>query len=196
MKFFDIIFIGRIFNRFFKDMDEVDVWLLFQVEMFIQNVILVFFCVGMIVGVFLWFFVVVGFFVIFFLVLYIVFRVLIWELKCLDNIMQLFFFFYIMFSIQGFVIIYVYNKGQEFLYRYQELLDDNQVFFFLFMCVMWWLVVWLDFISIVFIIIMGLMIVFMYGQIFLVYVGFVIFYVVQLMGLFQFMVRLVFEIEV
>lgn len=130
MKFFDIIFIGRIFNRFFKDMDEVDVWLLFQVEMFIQNVILVFFCVGMIVGVFLWFFVVVGFFVIFFLVLYIVFRVLIWELKCLDNIMQLFFFFYIMFSIQGFVIIYVYNKGQEFLYRYQELLDDNQVFFF------------------------------------------------------------------
>uniref|UniRef100_A0A8D0WNG2 ATP-binding cassette sub-family C member 5 n=1 Tax=Sus scrofa TaxID=9823 RepID=A0A8D0WNG2_PIG len=60
MKFFDTTPTGRILNRFSKDMDEVDVRLPFQAEMFIQNVILVFFCVGMIAGVFPWFLVAVG----------------------------------------------------------------------------------------------------------------------------------------
>uniref|UniRef100_A0A2I3HGR9 ATP binding cassette subfamily C member 5 n=1 Tax=Nomascus leucogenys TaxID=61853 RepID=A0A2I3HGR9_NOMLE len=74
MKFFDTTPTGRILNRFSKDMDEVDVRLPFQAEMFIQNVILVFFCVGMIAGVFPWFLVAVGPLVILFSVLHIVSR--------------------------------------------------------------------------------------------------------------------------
>ena len=52
----------------------VDVRLPFQAEMFIQNVILVFFCVGIIAGVFPWFLVAVGPLVILFSILHIVSR--------------------------------------------------------------------------------------------------------------------------
>ncbi|KAK2538418.1 Abcc5 [Columba guinea] len=74
MKFFDTTPTGRILNRFSKDMDEVDVRLPFQAEMFIQNVILVFFCVGVISGVFPWFLVAVGPLIVLFTVLHVVSR--------------------------------------------------------------------------------------------------------------------------
>ncbi|XP_007468996.1 PREDICTED: multidrug resistance-associated protein 5 isoform X2 [Lipotes vexillifer] len=89
MKFFDTTPTGRILNRFSKDMDEVDVRLPFQAEMFIQNVILVFFCVGMIAGVFPWFLVAVGPLIILFSVLHIVSR----YQELLDNNQSPFFLF-------------------------------------------------------------------------------------------------------
>lgn len=52
----------------------VDVRLPFQAEMFIQNVILVFFCVGVISGVFPWFLVAVGPLIVLFTVLHVVSR--------------------------------------------------------------------------------------------------------------------------
>ncbi|XP_067897765.1 ATP-binding cassette sub-family C member 5-like [Heterodontus francisci] len=69
MKFFDTTPSGRILNRFSKDMDEVDTRLPFQAEMFIQNIILVFFCLGVVGSVFPWFLVAVGPLVILFMIL-------------------------------------------------------------------------------------------------------------------------------
>ncbi|MGH0138248.1 UNVERIFIED_CONTAM: hypothetical protein FKN15_038511 [Acipenser sinensis] len=74
MKFFDTTPAGRILNRFSKDMDEVDTRLPFQAEMFIQNVILVVFCLGVIGYVFPWFLVAVGPLFILFIILHIVSR--------------------------------------------------------------------------------------------------------------------------
>lgn len=98
-------------------LSAVDTRLPFQAEMFIQNVILVFFCLGVISCVFPWFLVAVGPLVLLFAALHSVSRVFIRELKRLDNVTMSPFLSHITSSVQGLATLQAYDRGHDFLRR-------------------------------------------------------------------------------
>ncbi|XP_053311136.1 ATP-binding cassette sub-family C member 5-like isoform X2 [Spea bombifrons] len=195
VRLFDTTPLGRILNRFTKDMDEVDTHLPSQLEQLFQNLILVLFCLAVISVVFPWFLLSVIPLSALFYVINKVSRVLIRELKRLNNISHSPLISHITSTLHGLTTVQAYSKTNDALLTFQKLLDSSHVPHFLLSCATRWLAVRLDLISIAVITLTALCIVLMQGHIPPAYAGLAISYAMQLTGLFQFTARLMTETE-
>ena len=148
MEFFDTTPIGQILNRFSKDIDEIDTRLPFLVEALVLNLSLLLVTIILIAVLFYWFIIALVFFIALFIFLNIVFRRSVRELKRLDNISRSPIFSHISASVQGLSTLHAYGKTEEFVEKFEKLLDGNTLPFFMFACSHRWLAVRLDIITI------------------------------------------------
>uniref|UniRef100_A0A8C4RA30 Uncharacterized protein n=1 Tax=Eptatretus burgeri TaxID=7764 RepID=A0A8C4RA30_EPTBU len=144
MMFFDSEPVGRIVNRFSKDLDEVDVQLPFHADNFLLQLFLMLFTLATLAIIFPPFLAVVFVLAIIFLIITKLFRVAIRELKQLENITRSPLFSHITTTIQGLGVIHAYNKADEFVERHQFLTDINGSMYLLFQSGMRWLAIRLD----------------------------------------------------
>ncbi|XP_046559479.1 LOW QUALITY PROTEIN: ATP-binding cassette sub-family C member 5-like [Haliotis rubra] len=195
MEFFDTTPTGRIVNRFSADMDEVDIRLPMQSEVFINNVLQVVFSLLMICYMSPWFLVAMIPLIAVFGCLFVMFVRCARNLKRMDAVTKSPLVSHITASVQGISTIHAYGKIEEFVTKFQKLLDINSVPFFVFYSASRWLSVRLDLLCVCISGATGLIIVFNYDNITPALAGLALSFAVQMTGLFQFTVRLAIETE-
>ncbi|CAB3994524.1 multidrug resistance-associated 5 isoform X1 [Paramuricea clavata] len=195
MEFFDTTPIGQILNRFSKDIDEMDTRLPFLVEALVLNLSLLLVTIILIAVLFYWFIIALVFFIALFIFLNIVFRRSVRELKRLDNISRSPIFSHISASVQGLSTLHAYGKTEEFVEKFEKLLDGNTLPFFMFACSHRWLAVRLDIITIGITTVTALLVVLLRDNVPAAMGGLAITYAIRMSGTLQFTVRLTAETE-
>uniref|UniRef100_A0A4W3JQM5 ATP-binding cassette sub-family C member 5 n=1 Tax=Callorhinchus milii TaxID=7868 RepID=A0A4W3JQM5_CALMI len=188
MSFFDTTPVGRIINRFSRDMNEVDVWLPFQAENFLQQLLTVLFTIATLAAVFPYLLIPVAIILLLFLLIVI-------ELKRMENISRSPCFSHITASIQGLSTIHAYNKIDEFIEKFKYLNDRNTNHFFLFHCSMRWLSARTDIFTVFITLTVALFVIISPDSISVSNKGLALSYAIQLTGLLQVCFRMGTETE-
>lgn len=203
MKFFDVTPTGRILNRFSRDMDDMDVRLPQTMETFLIQAWLVFFSIVSMLIVFPAFIVIVIILAAIFIYLYRIFRIAVRELKRIDNVTRSPLFSHVTSTVQGLSTIHAYKKTDDFITRFEKLMDDNTSPYLCYYSSMRWLAVRLDAMTVSITFLMALLVVVttLYdvgigeGQTSAAAAGLALSYSVQMTGLFQVCVRFSVETE-
>ncbi|XP_048461942.1 ATP-binding cassette sub-family C member 12 [Rhincodon typus] len=195
MKFFDTTPIGRIINRFSKDMDEIDVRLPFQAENFLQQVLIVLFTIATLAAVFPYLLIAVVIMATFFVIIFRLFQKGIRELKRIENVSRSPWFSHITASIQGISTIHAYNKTDDFIEKFKDLSDKNSSHFLLFNCSMRWLAVRIDILTAIMTLTVALFVILGPDSIPASNKGLALSYAIQLTGLLQICIRMGIETE-
>ncbi|XP_071949500.1 ATP-binding cassette sub-family C member 5-like [Antedon mediterranea] len=195
MSFFDTTPTGRILNRFSSDLNEVDTLLPLNMELFLQNTFTVFFALLVICVIFPYFLLAVIPLGIVFAIILTIYRRGIRDLKRIENICRSPYFSHISATVQGLSTIHAYEKTDEFIQRFKELLDYQSLPYLLFRISARWAGVRLESLVIIISTLTNLLIVVFKGDISPATAGLVISYTVQITGLFQLLVIMASETE-
>ncbi|XP_053403770.1 ATP-binding cassette sub-family C member 5-like isoform X1 [Mercenaria mercenaria] len=195
MKFFDTTPVGRIINRFSSDLDEIDVRLPATSEMFLQNMLMILFAIGIIAYVSPWFLIALVPLVLCFLALDVVFTSGVRELMRMNSITKSPVISHVTATVQGISTVHAYGKTDQFLDKFNKLLDKNTGYFYLFYCSNRWLGFRLNLMSTVVVGITGLCIVLTYDKLTPALAGLAFSFAFQMTGLFQFTIRQAIESE-
>ncbi|XP_006811248.2 ATP-binding cassette sub-family C member 5-like [Saccoglossus kowalevskii] len=165
MSFFDTTPLGRIMNRFSKDMDEIDVWLPLIMDLSLQNLFVLIAGLVVIMIVFPWFLVACVPLFILFLLCLMFFRAGVRECKRLDNISRSPWVSMLASTAQGLSTIHAYERSQNFIQSFSDKVDANSVPFLLCIMCSRWVQSRLDFITLFVTIITALFAVLGHGEI-------------------------------
>ncbi|XP_071497740.1 ATP-binding cassette sub-family C member 5-like [Diadema antillarum] len=195
MSFFDTTPTGRILNRFSKDLDEVDVLLPFNLELFLQNCFLVSFALIVIIICFpIFLAAVIPIFFIFLIILR-YYRKGIRDLKRIENITRSPWFSHISATVQGLSTIHAYDKTEEFIARFRTLLDGNALPYMFFRMAARWAGVRLELLVVLLAFLCHILVVIYHGDIDSALAGLAVSYTIQLTGMFQMLVLMASETE-
>ncbi|XP_022093741.1 multidrug resistance-associated protein 5-like [Acanthaster planci] len=195
MSFFDTTPTGRILNRFSKDMDEVDVQLPTNLELFTQNMFLILFALITICIVFPYFLAVMVPIVFFFGVILYYYRRGTRAIKRIENITRSPWFSHIMATVQGLSTIHAYGKTEEFIDRFVNLLDNNAQPYMIFRMASRWAGQRLEVLIITASLVTNLFVVLTYGIVSPALAGLAVSYTIQITGLFQITILMASETE-
>ena len=149
MAFFDTTPIGRILNRFSKDLDEIDLQLPFNLESSFQSVIRILISIGLIAVVIPWFLVGLAPLVAIFALINVVFNRSVRQLKRMDGITRSPIYSHLTATVQGLATLHAYDKMDDFNEIFKGHVDNNTRPFFMFFASSRWLAVRLDMLTIV-----------------------------------------------
>ncbi|KAK1161959.1 multidrug resistance-associated protein 9-like [Acipenser oxyrinchus oxyrinchus] len=195
MSFFDTTPIGRLINRFSKDMDEIDVTLPLTAENFLQFTFFVVFIIAILSMVFVELLIAVCVLAVIIGIMLFVFQRSIRELKRMENISRSPWFSYTTATVEGLSTIHAYNKQEVHIEQFKQLGDMNSSHYMLFHCGTRWLSFRLDFLTSVISVLVALFAVLGPDSISPSFKGLAVSHTIQLTGILQLWVRLGTELE-
>ncbi|KAK3801065.1 hypothetical protein RRG08_013460 [Elysia crispata] len=193
MKFFDQTPIGIVLNRFSADLDEIDVRLPYNCEMFLQNIFLVLSALVLISIVFPWDLLAIAPLIAVFLVLACMFAPVVQKLKFMDNVSRSPYLTHLAASVEGIATVSSFRQERRFYLKFCQMLDSNSVPFFLFYAANRWLAVFLDSMTIVITGATGFLIVFTLNPHNSSQAGLALSFAIQITSLVQYTLRLSME---
>ncbi|XP_071553650.1 ATP-binding cassette sub-family C member 5-like isoform X4 [Temnothorax nylanderi] len=196
LSFFETTPSGRIQNVFSRDIDEIDNYLPISIENMVQNIFTCSFAIFFICGILPWFSIPLLLFGTLFFFVGKLFRIGMRDLKRMESVSRSPVLSFVTTSIQGLSTIHAFQKEKNFLYRFEELFNTNNLCQHLCQAAMRWSAVRLDSLVIASSCITALLVISFKNEISPAFAGLAMAYATQMTGVFQYTVRLMSETEV
>lgn len=195
IRFFETTPSGEIQNLFSTDIDVVDNGMRISLEMFLQTIFTCIFTIFIICFVLPWFVIPLVFLAGLFYFVGRIFRISMRDLKRLENMSRSPVFSFITATTQGLNTIRAFNKEQEFILKFQELLDQSCTYEYFRNLASRWLAIRFDVLSLLSTCIVLLFVICFKDNLSPALAGLALAFVAQTTGLFQYSLRTFSEIE-